>query len=158
MPPPVQNIIPLAASDRQLIEEEHARLERFLTELCDTCIEFRTFSDCHGCDRERVASCRGRLPSFFHDFHDLIAEHFDNEERIMRSYLKEAHENEYIKLHNEEHAKLMREVKQLIQEAAAQTEQGNVVAAIQQFHKSITSRFGEHTHAFDRVLLQPVTD
>lgn len=153
MPQINSNFIALSAVDRQLIEEEHARLERFLCDLCDTCSEFMSKVDCHRCDKEKVASCQGRLPSFFYDFHDLVAEHCEHEEKIMYGISQTEELNDYLRLHQEDHARIMQDVKQLIQESTVLIQQGNVAVAIRQFYQLIKDRFGEHARSFDNILL-----
>lgn len=106
----------LSAADRLLIEEEHTRLERMLNDLCDTCSNFATLTDCRHCSKEKIASCQGRLPSFFFDFQDFVAEHFENEESIMDRMIRPSDINEYLRKHQQEHATLMLSVKRLVQE------------------------------------------
>lgn len=150
----VQEISGLSAEDHRLIEDEHARLERFLHDLRDTCKEFCTQNDCQGCERERIASCRGRLTSFFYDFLDLVAEHFENEEKIMRGSLLAMEDSPYYRQHQEEHASLMREMRTLMQESAALSEQGNTAQAIRQLYSRVTARFGEHARLYDTPFLR----
>jgi len=47
----------LSLTECQLIEDEHARLERFLRELRETCCEFDSLEECQDCGREKIASC-----------------------------------------------------------------------------------------------------
>jgi hypothetical protein len=147
----------LAANDQRAIEAQHARLEQLLKDLCDTCSEFNRHADCSLCPREKVACCQGRLPSFLYDFLDLVADHFETEEQIMSQLLQpsEIAYREYLRRHREEHANLMREVKQLIQQSGELSKQGNVGEAIRLFHQLISRRFSEHAHSFDNPLLKP---
>ncbi len=145
--------ITLSASDRRIIDDEHARLDRFLRDLCETCPEFTSLEDCHNCGHEKTASCQGRLPSFFYDFHDLVAEHFENEEKIMAGKLQSEEERDYLRRHQEEHARLMREVRSLIKESTELSQRGNVAAAIRRFHHLIKDRFSEHADSYDKILL-----
>lgn len=147
----------LAANDQRAIQAQHARLEQLLNDLSDTCSEFYRHADCSLCPREKVACCQGRLPSFLYDFLDLVADHFETEEQIMSQLLQpsETAFSEYLRHHREEHANLMREVKQLIQQSSALSKQGNVGEAIQLFHQLISRRFREHAHSFDDPLLKP---
>ena len=73
----------LSAVERQQIENEHAHLEQFLWELHEACCEFDSLKECHGCDKEKFASCQGRLISFEYVFIDFVIRHFENEEKIM---------------------------------------------------------------------------
>lgn len=93
----------LTTVERQLIEDEHAHLERFLRDLRDTCCEFYSLKGCQGCGREKIASCQGRLISFEHVFLDFVIEHFGNEEKIMSEISRTQDTNEYFRLHQQEH-------------------------------------------------------
>ena len=144
----------LSAADRLLIDEEHARLEQFLHDLRDTCENFGAQGDCYGCSRAQVATCQGRLTSFFYDFLDLVAEHFENEEKIMYVSLPAADDNEFFRQHQAEHARLMSEVKSLMRESSAQSNRGNPSEAIRQLDRKIAEMFGVHAHTFDAPFLQ----
>lgn len=143
----------LSATDLQLIKQEHARLKKFLCDLRDTCGELETAEDCQLCSREKIAACQGRLPSFFHDFLDIISEHFENEENIMRNVLHEPDNSEYFRQHLEEHRRLMHVVKTQISVSSTLTRQGNVSEAIRQFHQRVTEIMYEHEPRFDHALL-----
>jgi hemerythrin len=153
MPPLFQDLNALSDDDRQLIEAEHLRLEQFLGELYETCSEMVPDFGCSGCDSGKFAACQGRLPSFFYDFYELVSNHFDNEEKIMRDSLWSESGYELLRQHNQEHARLMREVKELIEECSTFNKQGNVAAAIRHFHNKVTDMFGEHARTFDSRLL-----
>jgi hemerythrin len=153
MPPLVQDLNALSDADRHLIEAEHLRLEQFLTDLYDTCSEMAPDCGCNNCDSGQIAACQGRLPSFFYDFYELVSDHFDNEEMIMRDSLWSDSGYELLRQHNQEHARLMREVKNLIEESTRLNRQGNVAAAIRHFYNKVTEMFGEHARTFDSRLL-----
>lgn len=157
MPQLNQGLTRLSANDQHAIEAQHARLERLLTDLRDTCSKFSSHVDCQLCSREEVACCQGRLPSFLYDFLDLVAEHFETEEQIMGQLLQpsETAYSEYLRHHREEHANLMREVKQLILQSRELSTQGNTGEAIRLFYQLISHRFSEHAHSFDDPLLKP---
>ena len=151
-----RNFGALSMGDRQSIELEHVRLARFMSDLRATCSEFSSSADCQDCAKEKVASCQGQLPSFFYDYLDLLEEHFDNEERILLGVIKTQDERVHLRLHHDEHMRLLRQVKQLIQEASTMSRQGNVAAAIFQFYQQITDIFSEHDRAFDATFMRIV--
>lgn len=62
-------------------EDEHVRLNQLLQNLRGTCDKFYSLEGCHGCGKEKVASCQGRLISFKHVFLELVIKHFRNEEK-----------------------------------------------------------------------------
>ncbi len=148
-----QNVIVITYADRQLIEDEHAHLARLLCDLCDVCSAPALDVDCQLCSREKVASCQGRLPSFFHDFREFANAHFEHEEKIAASIKSSSTDGMNLKLHRQAHANLMREINQLIQESSAMNLQGNVRRAIRHFHQLILDKFGEHTGLFDDPML-----
>lgn len=151
----LQNLlsIRLSPADRHLIENDHARLERFLSDLRDTCSHFMSAEGCNKCGFEKVATCKGRLPSYFYDFYDLVSEHCENEEFIMSKLPHSELLEEFLRLHKEDHARLMRELKILIQESTMLVNQGNVAVSIRQFYQLINDSFSAHAHCFDNILL-----
>jgi hypothetical protein len=156
MPQPDPNPSALSPADRQQIEREHQRLAMFLHDLHDTCCKFQTLDDCQGCGREKIACCQGRLASFRFDFFDLVAEHIENEEQIMRNSLGEAGCDEFLRSHQDEHIRLMREMNDWMREMAALNKEGHTAAAIRKLHRQISARFGEHAEFFDHPFLELV--
>lgn len=144
----------LSTSDRLLIDAEHARLEQFLKDLRDTCENYGASGNCYGCSRVQVATCQGRLTSFFFDFLDLIAEHFDNEEKIMLGTIDAVEMEEYFHRHQAAHARLTREVRELMRESAVFSNQGNPSEAIRRLERKISELFGQHAHTYDDVFLR----
>ena len=150
--------IGLLATKRQLIEEEHARLDQCLCDLCgvcETCSQYKSLTDCHkcNCSNEKKAACQGRLTSFFYDFQYLVVEHFDNEENIIGDIVRSSDEDHYHRLHQKEHEHLMLDLRHQIHESATLSKQGNVREAIRHFYQLITVRFGEHARNYDNILM-----
>ena len=139
----------LSASERRMIDDEHARLEQFLKDLRDTCENFGASGNCYGCTRAQVATCQGRLASFFYDFLDLIAEHFENEEKIIQGMLKAADEDAYFLQHQAEHHRLIEEVRKLMRASSLMSQRGNPSEAIRQLEGFIAEMFSVHAHAYD---------
>jgi hemerythrin len=144
----------LAASEQRLIDDEHARLEQFLTDLRDTCENFGANGNCYGCTRTQVATCQGRLSSFFYDFLDLVAEHFENEEKIILGTLKAADKDAYFLQHQAEHSRLIEEVRKLMRASSLMSQRGNPSEAIRQLEGFIAEMFRVHAHAYDIPFLQ----
>jgi hemerythrin len=144
----------LSRDERLMIDEEHARLEQFLEDLHDTCENFLLQGNCFGCTRTQVATCQGRLSSFFFDFIDLVDAHFDTEEKIMLGSLKASSEDAYFKKHQAEHVRLVNEVRNLMRESSKFSQQGNPSEAIRRLESKLDELFGVHSHEFDAPFLQ----
>lgn len=144
----------LSASERQLIEAEHARLETFLRELRETCCAFDDTKECQQCDRERIACCQGRLVSFTYDFLDFVVEHFEHEEKIL-SKISSALDPASVFHHHLEHTKLVRTIERLMHALSGMSKQGHTAVAIREFHARATEMFDVHTRSFDAKFLQP---
>ncbi len=143
----------ISATDRLLLDEEHARLEQFMNDMSDICENFFLHGNCLACNRSQVATCQGRLTSFFYDFLDLVAEHFENEENILRSSLTGGDGDERFFQHKNEHARLMHEINDLMRESLLLSHQGNPSAAIRRLDQKITEMFGAHANVFDAPIL-----
>jgi hypothetical protein len=144
----------LSAADRQLIEDEHRRLESFLNDLRDTCCEYETTQSCQGCGMEKTACCQGRLVSFFYDFLDLVEQHFENEENILRGLIPSVEDEFDFVLHQQDHARLMLELRGVMQEALALNKLGKTAEAIRLLYRQATATFGEHASSFDSTFLR----
>ena len=141
---------PFARDDLDALDHEHARLEQFLRDLCDTCTEFLSGSDCLGCDQATQACCQGRLVSFYYDFLDLVAEHIENEETIIARYLAHPEDSRFFREHQQAHAAVIGELRLLMEQSISLSRQGETAAAIRRLHQQISVMFGEHAIQFDR--------
>jgi len=148
----------LTAAERQLIEDEHAHIERLLRELRETCCEFDSLKGCLGCGREKIASCQGRLISFEYVFIDLVIEHFKNEEKIMSKIFSNQDTNECFRFHQQEHDKLLREMQGLMHKLSTESDRGHTSVAIREFHYRITELFGTHARMFDDPFMRQPKD
>lgn len=146
----------LSAIERQLIEAEHARLGAFLRELRETCCIFDDTKECQQCDREKIASCQGRLISFTYDFLDFVVEHFEHEEKIMAEISSAQDSASSFHHHHQEHIKLIRTMEGLMHAYSDMSKQGHTAVAIREFHAQASAMFEEHSRVFDAILLQPL--
>jgi len=144
----------LSLTERQLSQDEHARLERFLRELREACSEFNSLEECQDCSREKIASCQGRLISFTHDFLDFVIGHFENEEKIMSEIYSTQQSNRNFQLHQQEHMKLVREMESLMHELSVMSRRGHTASAIREFYYRVAEIFNKHAHTFDEPLMQ----
>lgn len=143
----------LPEEDRLRIEEEHARLAIFLRDLRNTCSEFESQQDCHDCGSEKTSSCQGRLASFQFDLLDMVAQHYENEESIMRNNLATPEDGLIFRSHQAEHARILDDIrKNLVRESSTLNRQGNTVAAIRLLYEGIVTIFEAHENEFDFVL------
>lgn len=147
------SVIPDA--DKLRIEEEHTHLERYLKDLVDACTELASMNECAACGREKGASCKGRLSSFQFDFLDLVAEHIENEENIMRNHIESPEDSHYFRLHQVEHVRLMDELRnKLMHESSILNKQGKTAEAIRMLHTKLTEIFKDHCEDYDSILLK----
>ena len=149
-----QAIRKLASADYLLIEEEHARLDRLLHDLRDTCCNLDNLLNCEGCGNEKLASCRGRLPSFAHDIIDLTSKHFYHEESIMLSRPHVTEEYEYFRVHHQAHVDLMQKLYALLGECSSLDGQGSSAEGFRQFYKRLSGLLEEHDRCFDDPFIQ----
>lgn len=144
---------PLDPDDRALIDAEHARLEQFMLDLRDTCENFGKYGDCYQCAQAQIATCQGRVTSFFYDFMDLITEHVENEETIMRHTLANPDEDKHFQAHQVEHVRLLRDMRELMRVSSVHARQGNPSASIRLLFLKVSELFGEHARRFDSEFL-----
>ena len=101
----------LEHSESVLIENEHKRMRKFLTQLQNACLKSDTNNFlCNECDSGRIASCLGLLPSYSLDLIHVVGEHFHHEEKIMLSKLSPHNSlelHDHVKNHLKAHEKIM---------------------------------------------------
>lgn len=141
----------LSPEDYQLIEREHAYLERFLQDLKNACECSRDehAADCSLCGHEQQTSCQGRLPSFLHYVIALASEHFGNEEAIMlnRPHVSE-HDSYYVR-HKKAHDDILNQLERLVQECFELKELCNTSELYLRLYKDLTDIFETHDREFD---------
>jgi len=150
----VQVIKKLALADYLHIEEEHPRLERLLHGLQETCCNLDNLLSCQGCDSGKLASCRGRLPSYIHDLIDLVDMHFYHEESIMLSRPQVKAGYEHFRLHRQAHANIMRELNSMVSEYSSVDKLEKKYESYRKFYKKLSDLFEEHDRCFDDPFIQ----
>src|SRR3972149_7675247 len=150
----LQAVKKLAPADYLLIEEEHARLERLLHDLRDTCCNLDNLLSCQSCSSGKLASCRGRLPSFLYDVIDLSGNHYYHEESIMLSRPHVTEEYEYFRTHHQAHVDIMQKLNALVGECSSLDNQGSTAEGYRQFYKKLSDLFEEHDRCFDEPFIQ----
>jgi len=150
----VQAIKNLSPEDYLLIEKEHSRLRWFLCDLHETCCNLGNQLSCQSCTTVKSASCRGRLPSFFHDLIDLAGKHFYHEESIMLGRPNVTEDYGYFRSHRQAHEKIMYELHSIVAECASLTNQGNTAESYRQLYKRVLNLFEEHDRSFDDPFIQ----
>ena len=150
----VQAIKNLTPADYLLIEKEHERLKRLLQDLHDTSCNLDNLLSCQSCSKEQLASCRGHLPSFFHDLINLAGKHFYHEESIMLSRPGVTEEYEYFRNHRQAHTNIMRELNSIISECSSLDKMGKTDESYRQLFKKVSDLFEEHDRSFDDPFIQ----
>lgn len=142
----------LKPADYLAIEKEHALLEKFLHDLHDACLALDKLDLV--IDREAVASYSGRLPTFLLYITELVANHFEHEEKIMLSRPNVTEKYEYFRAHRQAHADIVRKLDALVSNCFTLDAHKTTAEIYHLFYKSISSLFEEHDRAFDDPFLQ----
>lgn len=144
----------LAPEDYMLIEEEHLRLLRLLDNLRSTCRNINRQDNCQSCTREQLATCRGRLVSFFHNVIDISINHFGHEESIMLRLEHTTKEHEDICNHQQAHRNILHALDTIVSECASLDAQGRTAEAYRQLYRRLSEIFNEHNRLFDDPFIQ----
>lgn len=145
----VPSIKSLTPDDYVVLEKEHARLERFLSDIEDTCWHLDNKLNCHGCGSLKFASCYGRLPSFLHDLSEITNKHFAHEESIMLARPHVTEDYEYFRAHRQAHIDIMVALRQIAGECTTLLNQGVIADGYRQLHQKVSHLFEDHEQAFD---------
>ena len=139
----------LSPDDYILIEREHEQLERFLSDIEDTCWHLDNQLGCNSCDSLKFASCYGRLPSFLHDLTEITYKHFSHEESIMLNRPHVTEEYEYFRVHRQAHINIMLALKEIAGECASLLQQRIIANGYRQLYQKVSNLFEDHDHSFD---------
>jgi len=147
----IQAIKALAPEDYQLIEKEHALLEKFLNDLKNACACSKTDKspDCSQCDHETQTSCQGRLPSFLYYVIDLATDHFEHEEAIMLNRPHVTEDYEYFRIHRQAHADILEKLNALVDACFALDRENDTAEIYIRFYNTLSGIFEEHDNSFD---------
>ena len=150
----VKAIKNLATEDYMLIEEEHLRLHGSLNNLRSTCWNLDNQRGCQSCTREKLATCQGRLVSFFHNIINISANHFHHEESIMLRRAHVAKENEDFLNHQQAHGNILHQLNAIVSECAALDARGETAEGYRQLYRRMSELFEEHNRLFDGPFIQ----
>ncbi|HAE99973.1 MAG TPA: hypothetical protein DCO68_09150 [Methylophilaceae bacterium] len=139
----------MSTEDLELMQTEHERLHRYITNLEETCIHLQDNLNCSSCDKEKRASCHGRVPSFLYVLHELTEKHFYHEEFIMAKRLQPDQSNSYFEKHKHAHKLVLDAFHQAIIEADANYELGKIAEAYKSLYAKVMHELKTHAYEFD---------
>jgi len=152
-----QALTRLAPEDYMLIEGEHLRLKGTINNLRRTCINLDTLRSCQSCSREKLATCQGRLASFFYNILDMSSNHFSHEEAIMRRRSPVTQEQDDFRDHQQAHRNILYELDALVRACTLLDEKGNTADGYRQLHTNTSNLFEQHDRLFDASFIQATT-
>jgi hemerythrin len=139
----------ITPEDYVLIEEAHLRLHSCMDNLRSTCCNLDNQRNCQSCTREKVATCQGRLVSFFHNMVEISTSHFDHEEAIMLGRPHVTKEYEDFRLHQQAHKDILRELNTIVSECASLNLRGETAEGYRQLYWRMSDLFERHDRLFD---------
>jgi hypothetical protein len=148
----------LAPEEFMEINEEHLRLKNTLINLSATCHNLNNQLDCQSCDREQVATCQGRLISFFYNIINFSTTHFKHEESIMLRQPGITRNDAHFLLHQQAHIDLLNALDKIISDSDALYAKGKTAEAYRQLFRKISEQFEEHDRAFDSIYVREMNN
>ena len=134
----------LSSDDCELIGKRHQQLESFVTDLRDTCSNLGNEFDCTACSTAKLASCRGRFPSFLYRLLETTGTHYHDEESIMLSRSHVTEKYEYFCTHHQSSSyDIIEELRLIVVECASVNQQGLPVDGYRQLYKKVSTLFKE---------------
>lgn len=152
----LQAIKHLNPDDYIQIENDHLRIQKYVTDLRNICCNLTNNHDCQSCSREKRGSCGGLLPSFFYDLIGLVGRHFSNEESIMLSRPHVTEDYEYFHKHRKAHYDIMHQLEGVVSESSSLCNQGSMADSYRHLHSRILHLFEEHDRSFDDPFIQSI--
>jgi hemerythrin len=147
----LQNLSP---QDFMEISEEHVRLNESLQLLCTTCHNIDNRLDCQSCNREKLATCQGRLVSFFYNVVNFSTSHFKREEAIMLRQAGVTKDDEDFQRHQQAHINMLEALNEIISECDLLDARGKTADAYRNLCNRMSEQFKEHDRMFDGIYLR----
>lgn len=144
----------LAPEDYQQIKDEHFQLHRLMDTIRNVCINLDNQLTCQSCDNGKKASCLGQLVSFTHNLTYLTDNHFQNEERIIRRRPHFADNHDHFLDHQQDHANIMAELRNIARQLASIDQSGNVAVGYRKLYKRMSVMLRDHDHLYDGPFIQ----
>lgn len=145
----MSHCVDISPEDCMLLEEEHKQLDKYLSDIRETCINLENQLDCRSCGSEKHASCRGRFPSFLYRLLETTSKHYSHEEAVMLGGMHVAEKYEYFRMHRQAHVDTMIALKLIAEACDALEDKALTAEAYRQLYKKIINLFEEHSHTFD---------
>lgn len=139
----------LTPAEYKLIEDEHRRLGDSLQNIRSTCRNLDNHDGCDNCSRERIATCQGRLITFFYNIINIAANHFSHEESIMQRLAIVTKEYENFRSHQQAHNNILNELNAKVSQCALLDANGETSEAYRQLYKRMSELFEEHARLLD---------
>lgn len=150
----VEAIQNLSTEDFVEIIGENNRLNEFLNLLCATCHNIGNQLDCQSCDREKLATCQGRLVSFFYNVVNFSTNHFKQEESIMLRQFGVTKDDEDYRRHQQAHIGMLNALNEIISECDVLDARGKTAEAYRNLCNRMSEQFKEHDCMFDSIYLE----
>ncbi len=144
----------LSPRDFMEIKEEHIRLNESLNLLCTTCHNIGNELDCQSCSREKLATCQGRLVSFFYNVINFSATHFKHEESIMLRQPGVTKDDEDFRRHQQAHIDMLNALNEIISECDVLDARGKTAEAYRNLCNKMSEQFKEHDRVFVGIYLK----
>jgi hemerythrin len=142
-----QVIIKLNAKEYAQISKEHKELETYLKQLRDVCdfSKEQNLAHCENCTEAKLASCKGLLPSYLHDLHEVTFQHFKSEEKILTK--KEA--KEVFLAHKNSHELVLEHIDKLIVASVSNSKKVDPAKIYKDVYERTVKLFTAHEEIFD---------
>lgn len=139
----------LTSAEYKQIEDEHRCLNDSLQNIRSTCRNLENHDSCNSCSRERIATCQGRLISFFYNVINIATNHFSHEESIMRRLSIITKEYENFRSHQQAHDNILNELNTKVSQCALLDAHGETSEAYRQLYIRMSELFEEHARLLD---------
>lgn len=131
------------------LKDEHLRLRNSIDIIRSTCINLENQLCCQNCNREQIATCKGRLTSFSYNLISISESHFDFEESIMLPRAGISNKKEAFHNHQQSHQNILKEMRETLKECALLDSHGRTDECYRLLYKRASKLYEEHGRLFD---------
>lgn len=135
-----------------ITQNEQSPLNTILGDLYETCLNLDNELSCNTCESGKVASCRGRFPSFLYRLLDTIDTHYINEQSIKFARPNVTKEKQYLRTHHQAHNDVIKAIELTVAESHILEQQALTAKGYRLMYQKISYLLKEHNRSFDKPL------
>jgi hypothetical protein len=142
------NIYPNPTRNQMVIHTEHLQFKRHLERIRETCLNIDKPGNCKMCDREKLASCRGRLASLQIYGIEIAEKYFTHSENVLLNQQESPVRHSQLKTYRAAHEALIEKLELINHHSTKLKNSQNTVDAYRNLYYQTAAVLKAHERLF----------